>query len=233
MEEGIKPQQKLYRSRSNRYLGGVCGGIAEYFNIDGNLTRLLFVTGTFLWGVGIILYLAALVLVPENPAEAAEPRQGPSGNTLFWGMLFIAAGVILLSYELNLFSFFYIVDLPWPTIWALFLIGIGAAILYAQWKKKNELENAGDDSVGDSGVFDSSGSLKFNIHRSKTDRKISGVCGGLASYFNIDSTIVRLAWVLLTIASKGLGVLIYIIFSFIFPEESSDPTSQVFREENS
>ena len=233
MDEDIKQQHKLYRSRSNRYLGGVCGGIAEYFNIDANLTRLLFVIGTFIWGVGIILYLAALILVPENPAEAAEPRQGAGSSTLFWGILFIAAGAILLSYELDLFGFFYIVDLPWPTIWALFLIGIGAAILYAQWKKKNEMENAGDDSTGDSPAPDNSNDLKFNIHRSKTDRKISGVCGGLAAYFNIDSTIVRLAWVLLTIASKGLGILIYIIFIFIFPEESPDPPTPAYREENS
>lgn len=220
--EDIKQPHKLYRSRSNRYLGGVCGGIAEYFHIDSNMTRLLFVIGTFLWGIGIILYLAALILVPENPNETAELQQGVSGNTLFWGILFIALGAILLSYELDLFSFFRIVDLPWPTIWGLFLIAIGVLILFYQWKKKSEEENAEGNPAG--GAESKSGSfrdLKFNIHRSRADRKISGVCGGLAAYFNIDSTIVRLAWILLTIASKGLGVLIYIIFIFIFPEEES------------
>ena len=65
MEEDIKQPNKLYRSRSDRYLGGVCGGVAEYFNIDSNLTRILFVIGSFLWGIGVVLYLAALILVPE------------------------------------------------------------------------------------------------------------------------------------------------------------------------
>lgn len=222
MEEDIKQPHKLYRSRSNRYLGGVCGGIAEYFHIDSNMTRLLFVIGTFLWGIGIILYLAALILVPENPNETAEPQQGVSGNTLFWGILFIVLGAILLSYELDLFSFFRIVDLPWPTLWGLFLIAIGALILFYQWKKKSEEENSEGNPAGGTGR--KSGDfrdLKFDIHRSRADRKIAGVCGGLATYFNIDSTIVRLAWILLTIASKGLGVLIYIILIFVFPEEES------------
>lgn len=222
MEEEIKQLHKLYRSRSNRFLGGVCGGIAEYFHIDSNMTRLLFVIGTFLWGIGIILYLAALILVPEDPDETAEPQQGVSGNTLFWGILFIALGAILLSYELDLFSFFHIVDLPWPTIWGLFLIAIGALILFAQWKKKSEAENSEGNPAGDAeNKSRGFGDLKVNIHRSRADRKIAGVCGGLAVYFNIDSTIIRLAWILLTIASKGLGILIYIIFIFVFSEEDS------------
>jgi phage shock protein C len=224
MEEDIKHPHKLYRSRSDRYLGGVCGGIAEYFNIDSNLTRILFVVGSFLWGIGIVLYLAALILVPENPDQVSEPRQGKANTALFWGILFIALGVGLLAWELDIFNFFRIVDLPWQTLWALFLIGIGMVILYAQWKKKNESENAetesrnGDDNAGEPG------NSSFKIYRSRTDRKISGICGGLAAYFNIDSTIVRLGWILLTIASKGLGVLIYIIFIFVFPEESSEQT---------
>ena len=133
-----RSRSKLFRSKNDRYLGGVCGGIAEYFNIDSNLTRILFVIGSFLWGIGIILYLAALILVPENPEQTSESRQGSANMTLFWAILFIALGVSLLAWELDLFNFFRIVDLPWQTLWALFLIAIGLAILYAQWKKKNE-----------------------------------------------------------------------------------------------
>jgi phage shock protein PspC (stress-responsive transcriptional regulator) len=224
MEEDIKQSNKLYRSRSDRYLGGVCGGIAEYFNIDSNLTRILFVIGSFLWGIGVVLYLAALILVPENPNQTSESSPGTGNTTMFWGLLFIVIGFSLLAWELDLFNFFRIVDLPWQTLWAFFLIGIGLAILYAQWKKKSESENAETDLATDAESGGESGDLTFKIYRSRTDRKISGVCGGVAAYFNIDSTIVRLAWILLTIASKGLGVLIYIIFIFIFPEESSEQT---------
>lgn len=57
------------------------------------------------------------------------------------------------------------------------------------------------------------------LHKSRSDRMISGVCGGIAEYFNIDSTIVRLAWALLFFV-VGSGLLVYIIAAIIIPEES-------------
>ncbi|HOV41281.1 MAG TPA: PspC domain-containing protein [Oscillospiraceae bacterium] len=58
------------------------------------------------------------------------------------------------------------------------------------------------------------------LYRSDRDRMICGVCGGLANYFNIDSTLVRLAWVLL-IFCAGTGILAYIIAAIIIPTESN------------
>jgi phage shock protein C len=57
------------------------------------------------------------------------------------------------------------------------------------------------------------------LHRSRTDRKIGGVCGGLAAYLGVDPTLVRVAWVLLTVVSFGLGVLAYLAFLLLAPEE--------------
>ncbi len=54
------------------------------------------------------------------------------------------------------------------------------------------------------------------IHRSQ-DKKIGGVCGGIAEYFNIDPTIIRLLWVILAFAF-GTGVLAYIICWIVIPE---------------
>ena len=56
------------------------------------------------------------------------------------------------------------------------------------------------------------------LYRSKTDRKIAGVCGGIAEYFNIDSTLVRLLAVLLILCMGG-GLLAYIICAIVIPEE--------------
>lgn len=50
------------------------------------------------------------------------------------------------------------------------------------------------------------------------DRKLCGVCGGIAEYFNIDPTIVRLVWLLLVLCA-GTGILAYIIAAIIMPEE--------------
>lgn len=64
------PARKLYRSRQDRMIGGVCGGIAEYFNIDPTLVRLLAVASIFLAGSAILAYVIAWVVVPEQPSPA-------------------------------------------------------------------------------------------------------------------------------------------------------------------
>ncbi len=52
--------------------------------------------------------------------------------------------------------------------------------------------------------------------RSETDKKLFGVCGGLAEYFGIDSTIVRLLWVVLTLIF-GSGIILYLLAALIMP----------------
>lgn len=58
-------EKKLYRSRSNRKICGVCGGIGEYINIDPTVIRLLWIFLGFFW-VGIVAYILAVIVVPEN-----------------------------------------------------------------------------------------------------------------------------------------------------------------------
>ena len=66
--------QKLYRSRENRMVGGVCGGLGEYFDIDPTLVRVLFVFGAFLGipGALLLVYLVMLILVPQEPNPVAD-----------------------------------------------------------------------------------------------------------------------------------------------------------------
>lgn len=61
------------------------------------------------------------------------------------------------------------------------------------------------------------------LYRSRHDKMLSGVCGGIAAYFNVDPTIVRLGWVVGSIfLTAGFGGLIaYIVCAFIIPEEPS------------
>jgi phage shock protein C len=59
--------RKLYRSTSNRQLAGVCGGLAEYFNLDPTLIRVLFIILAVLGGSGVILYIAMWIIVPKQP----------------------------------------------------------------------------------------------------------------------------------------------------------------------
>ena len=67
-------KKKLYRSRKDRMLGGVCGGIAQYFNIDPTIVRLLWAFITLAWGVGLVAYLVAWLIIPEEPQEDIPPQ---------------------------------------------------------------------------------------------------------------------------------------------------------------
>ncbi len=59
--------KRLYRSGNKKLLGGVCGGVAEYFDVDPTLIRLPWALASFLWGIGILLYVVAWIIVPKNP----------------------------------------------------------------------------------------------------------------------------------------------------------------------
>ena len=59
-------QKKLYRSDTDKMLCGVCGGIAEYFNVDPTLIRLLWAVLTCTGGAGIIAYIIAAVIIPRR-----------------------------------------------------------------------------------------------------------------------------------------------------------------------
>ncbi len=217
MEEQDKSQQpvtrRLYRSRVDRFIAGVCGGLGEYFQVDANVFRLLFIFFTLFGGAGLILYLAALIIVPENPSQEV-PEKRRSNQAMFWGLLLISLGIILLLRQMGLFYLLNIHHIPWSFIWAVFLIVLGIILIFSQSRTSRPTE--GEEGEG---VESTTG---LNIFRSRTDRMIAGVCGGLANYFKIDSSIVRLLWVLATLASVGLGVLVYIILIFVFPEEPEE-----------
>jgi len=63
--------KRLYRSRKERMIGGVCGGLAHYFGIDPTLVRLLFVLGLFAVGGTFWAYLIMMIVIPEEPAPSA------------------------------------------------------------------------------------------------------------------------------------------------------------------
>lgn len=57
--------------------------------------------------------------------------------------------------------------------------------------------------------------------RSRTNRMLCGVCGGVGEYLNVDPTIVRLIWLLCSMASCGTGLLVYIIAAIVIPEDNN------------
>jgi len=58
--------KKIYRSETDKMIGGVCGGLAEYFQIDSTITRLLLVALVLVGGSGVLLYLIAWIIIPTR-----------------------------------------------------------------------------------------------------------------------------------------------------------------------
>ncbi|MDD4372102.1 MAG: PspC domain-containing protein [Anaerostipes sp.] len=61
----MEEKKKLYKSRIDNKICGVCGGLAEYFDVDSTLVRLAMVI-VGLWGPGIILYIVAAIIMPDK-----------------------------------------------------------------------------------------------------------------------------------------------------------------------
>ena len=202
--------RKLYRSQVNRMIGGVCGGMAEYFNIDPNLMRLLFIVLTFLGGTGILIYIASLVIIPNNPDQTIPEKSETliKDKSLFWGSLLVVIGLFLLFRQLGLFYSFHIWQIPWQSVWAIMFIIIGVILLFN--KTKSTKAESPDTNSGK------------KLYRSHSQKMISGVCGGLAEYFEIDVSVVRILWVIGTLLSIGLGVLAYVIMLIVFPENPEE-----------
>ena len=60
-------EKKLYKSRTNKKLCGVCGGLAEYLNIDATIVRLILAFAILFAGTGILAYILAALVIPDQP----------------------------------------------------------------------------------------------------------------------------------------------------------------------
>lgn len=60
--------KKLYRSKKDRKIAGVCGGLGEYFDIDPTIIRLIWLAMLFAVGSGVLAYIIGWIIVPEKPA---------------------------------------------------------------------------------------------------------------------------------------------------------------------
>ena len=91
--------RRIYRSRDDRVIGGVCAGIAKYFDIDPVLVRVGAVALVFLGGAGILAYLAAVLLIP-NEGEAGQPPEGPKRGMVITGaVLLVVAICVVLPFQ--------------------------------------------------------------------------------------------------------------------------------------
>ncbi|MGB2869335.1 MAG: PspC domain-containing protein [Bacteroidota bacterium] len=205
-------QRRLYRSNTNRVLGGICGGIGEYLNVDPVVVRVVWIVLTLFGGSGILLYIIGLFVVPKNPegGAVAPPSRG-SGAVMLIGAIMIGIGLAILLDNLEIISFHHWWHRSWEFAFPAFLIALGLYLL----AKKREPAPLGAASPG---TNTPQGSVR-RLHRSVQDKKIFGVCGGIGNYLDIDPTIVRLVYVAFTFLSFGAGVVLYFLLFLLLPEE--------------
>ena len=80
MHPPVRPNKKLMRSRKDEKIAGVCGGFAEYLDVDVTLVRLIWLAALFLGGWGIIAYIVAWIVMPlePEPQRANSQAQAPA-----------------------------------------------------------------------------------------------------------------------------------------------------------
>lgn len=145
-------ERRLYRNKQNKIVGGVGSGLAEYFDIDPVLVRLLFVLLTFQGGLGVLAYLILWIVVPARKTDAElamagdglthAPTVTPRPETppevkvkraTIAGGILICIGVLFLAD--NLIPAFCFEDL-WPVIF----VALGAGLLWNSLTEKHTAE---------------------------------------------------------------------------------------------
>ena len=129
-------ERRFLRSRTNRVLAGVCGGIAEYYGSDVTAVRILAVVIGVLTGILPLLfvYLIAAVLVPErldgtaptatSTAGVAAPTRG-AGVVI--GLFLVAVGVLALANEVLL--------VDWDVLWPFALVALGGGLIVVAYRR--------------------------------------------------------------------------------------------------
>ena len=143
-------EKKLQRDTQHKVIGGVCSGLANYFDIDVTLVRLLFAVASFVFSSGLWIYLLLWLVLPVGQGESTETSYyvSPDGTTevsseettdvakesiqnksgLVAGLILIGIGAIGLLNR-------YIPELNWRTAWPILLIVLGIYLIIPNTKK--------------------------------------------------------------------------------------------------
>ncbi len=134
-------EKHLYRSTRDKMIGGVCGGIAEYFEVDSTVVRLICAITFLAGGTGVFAYIIALIIIPERTEyNSSKDEVNMEKETIYYedGQMkqkvddknrLIAGGILIFLGVTFLFKqFFYWFDFSY--IWPVVLIIIGGLLLF-------------------------------------------------------------------------------------------------------
>ncbi len=115
---------RLHRSATDRVVAGVCGGLAEYLEVDPSLVRLAFIVGTLWGGLGLLVYVVMAIVLPVDAhIQPLTPYRQERSRNLAGGVLILLGAVLLVG------NLGWAPWLTWNLFWPAVLVLVGAALL--------------------------------------------------------------------------------------------------------
>lgn len=232
----------LYRHPTEKMIGGVCGGLADYFKWDPALVRIVWLVATIATGGGgLLAYLVLWGLLPVGTVQNGQQRPAAFAinerNIGRMAMVLIALGGLWLLSNMGILH--GLLHVFWRTVsiffWPALLIGIGYLLLRGTGNTnlrvdfdnlKSRFQNR-TSGMANGVKMPNTDNVKasfyqmreqFPLHRSTTDRLFLGVCGGIAQRLGIDANLVRLLWAAFSVMSIGMGIFLYVALGLLLPE---------------
>lgn len=151
--------RRLYRSRKDRVISGICGGVGEYFKVDPVIVRVAAVFLILTGGIGVIAYIVGIFIIPEapvgesgsedvagpesasaleaKPVKAAEAQPASNSGPVLFGLILVILGAFFLLRSILVFSHYYwwIRDQMHVFFWPGILIGVGLFLILRNSKR--------------------------------------------------------------------------------------------------
>jgi len=115
---------RVHRSSTERVIAGVCGGLAEYFEVDPSLVRVAFVVATLWSGLGLLLYVILAIVLPVDPDAALVTVPRPERSRNLAAVVLILLGALLLAGNVGWAPW-----LTWQFFWPTVLVVVGGALM--------------------------------------------------------------------------------------------------------
>ena len=195
--------------------------------IDPIIVRVVWLATVFWGGAGVLAYILAMVIIPVEH-KGTEIPTSHSGGRLALGLLLILLGLFFVLKRHLPFMFFW---WPEPYLWlpiGLILTGIVILMLSRPRElpdvdkllsKEGAVREEPSALPSDSGSGADSDPHPGRLWRSRRERVILGICGGIGLRYSIDPVLIRLIWVFATLVTHGIGLVVYLLLFFLIPIE--------------
>ncbi|MBN1550937.1 PspC domain-containing protein [bacterium] len=227
MSENTKsPPKRLFKSRKDKMLDGVCGGVAEYFGTDSTLVRVAWFAVCFFNGIGLWAYIISAIVMPPNPEhkDLEDKEKKTHSPHIVWGIILIVLGFLFLTRGFHFpfcfhfpFPWFHWWDFSWEFVGPSILIILGIAyIIHVLHQEKS----------GDQAATHTEQNIENDrkrIYRPLNERMVAGVCSGIAIHWNIDPTWVRIAYASVAILTQIIPMaIVYVVLIVVIPKSPNE-----------